>query len=107
MMSIYPVKFVTSLLVLVCFAPLGYAASECPDVNGDAVKPAQCANASNGATSTGSGLPEDALAEVKELDARMRFFTSIGFHKQSKERRDAIVAIYREHGVPVPEQYRD
>jgi len=106
-MSIYPVNFVTSLLVLMCFAQVCHAASECPDAKGDAVKPAQCADAASSATSTGSDLPEDALAEVKELDARMRFFTSIGFHKQSKERRDAILAIYEEHGVPVPEQYQD
>jgi len=100
-------KFLTSVLVCIFFAPLCHAADECPDANGDAVKQAQCADAANSGSSTGSGLPEDALAEVKELDARMRFFTSIGFHKQSKERRDAIVAIYKEHGVPVPEKYRD
>ena len=54
-----------------------------------------------------SALPDDAMAQVNELKAKMRYFTAIGFHKQSKEQRDAIAAIYAEYGVPLPDEYKD
>jgi hypothetical protein len=52
-------------------------------------------------------LPEDAMAQVKELDVEVRYFKAIGFHKQSKEKRDEIAAIYKKHGVPLPDEYKE
>ena len=51
-------------------------------------------------------LPADAAAQVNELKSKMRYFKAIGFHKQSKEKRDEIIAIYDQHGVPVPDEYK-
>lgn len=51
-------------------------------------------------------LPADAIAQVNELKSKMRYFKAIGFHKQSKEKRDEIVAIYEKHGVLVPDEYK-
>ena len=86
------------------FCSIGIAASECRDADGNIVDQSQCASEAG----SGAGqLPEDALAQVKELKAKMRYFTAIGFHKQSKEQRDAIAAIYSEHGVALPEEYKD
>ncbi|UCD69946.1 MAG: hypothetical protein JSW48_07875 [Betaproteobacteria bacterium] len=88
--------------ILLCFS--GSAASECRDADGNVVDETQCA----GEPPPGANqLPEDALAQVKELKAKMRYFTAIGFHKQSKEQRDAIVAIYAEYGVALPDEYKD
>lgn len=82
----------------------GFAASECRDADGNVVDQAQCVDSS---TATSATLPDDAMAQVNELKAKMRYFTAIGFHKQSKEQRDAIAAIYEEHGVPLPAEYRE
>ena len=52
-------------------------------------------------------LPEEAAAQVKELDVKVRYFKAIGFHKQSKEKRDEIAAIYEQYGVPLPDEYKE
>jgi len=52
-------------------------------------------------------LPEEAMAQVKELDVKVRYFKAIGFHKQSKEKRDEIAAIYEQYGVPLPDEYKE
>jgi hypothetical protein len=52
-------------------------------------------------------LPEEAMAQVKELDVKVRYFKAIGFHTQSKEKRDEIEAIYEEYGVPLPDEYKE
>ena len=82
----------------------GFAASECRDEDGNVVDQTQCPNSATGSSAT---LPEDAMAQVNELKAKMRYFTAIGFDKQSKEQRDAIAAIYAEYGVPLPGEYKD
>lgn len=87
------------------FYSSGFAASECRDAaGGNVVDQAQCADSVTGSSAT---LPDDAMAQVNELKAKMRYFTAIGFHKQSKEQRDAIAAIYAEYGVPLPGEYKD
>lgn len=53
-----------------------------------------------------AALPEEVMAQVKELDVKVRYFKAIGFHKQSKEKRDEIAAIYEQHGVPLPDEYK-
>ena len=50
---------------------------------------------------------EEAMAQVKELDVKVRYFKAIGFHKQSKEKRDEIAAIYEQYGVPLPDEYKE
>jgi hypothetical protein len=52
-------------------------------------------------------LPEEAMAQVKELDVKVRYFKAIGFHKQSKEKRDEIAVIYEQYGVPLPDEYKE
>ena len=80
------------------------AANECRDADGNVIDQAQCAN--NPAAGAGA-LPEDALAQVNELKVKMRYFKAIGFHKQSKEQRDAIAAIYQQHNMPLPDEYKE
>jgi hypothetical protein len=94
-------------VILFCaslYYPGGFAAGECRDAAGNVVDQAQCTAS---ATDSSTTLPDDAMAQVNELKAKMRYFTAIGFHKQSKEQRDAIAAIYQEHGVPLPDEYKD
>ena len=79
------------------------AAVECRDADGNAVDQAECSNA---VAPSADRLPQDAAARVYDLNAEARFFTAIGFHKQSRERRDEIARIYNEHGVPVPDEYK-
>jgi hypothetical protein len=80
------------------------AVAECRDADGSIVDEAQCA----GESSVGAGeLPEAAAARVYDLNVEARFFTAIGFHKQSRERRDEIARIYAEHGVPLPDEYKE
>lgn len=93
-----------SLLCSSLFFSSGVAASECRGADGNIVDQTQCASE----LAVGENrLPDDAMAEVNELKAKMRYFTAIGFHKHSQEQRDAIAAIYREHGVPLPDEYKD
>ena len=80
------------------------AVAECRDADGNVADQVQCASNS----SAGAGeLPEEAAARVYDLNVEARFFTAIGFHKQSRERRDAIARIYEEHGVPLPDEYKE
>ena len=82
----------------------GVAASECRGADGNIVDQTQCASE----LAVGENrLPDDAIAEVNELKAKMRYFTAIGFHKHSQEQRDAIAAIYREHGVALPDEFKE
>ncbi|UCH49962.1 MAG: hypothetical protein JSU95_09520 [Betaproteobacteria bacterium] len=81
-----------------------FAAEDCRDTNGNVVEQSQCAS------ETGAGgreLPEEAAARVYDLNVEARFFTAIGFHKQSRERRDEIARIYDEHGLPLPDEYKE
>jgi hypothetical protein len=94
-------------VILFCaslFYPGGFVAGECRDADGNVEDRAQCTNS---ATDSSASLPDNAMAQVNELKAKMRYFTAFGFHKQSKEQRDAIAAIYQEHGVPLPDEYKD
>jgi hypothetical protein len=80
------------------------ALAECPDADGNIVDETQCA----GESYAGAGeLPEAAAARVYDLNVEARFFTAIGFHKQSRERRNEIARIYDEHGVPLPDEYKE
>ena len=80
------------------------AVAKCRGADGNVVDEMQCARES----SAGAGeLPEAAAARVYDLNVEARFFTAIGFHKQSRERRDAIARIYEEHGVPLPDEYKE
>ena len=54
-----------------------------------------------------SSLPKEAQEQVDELKVKMRYFKAIGFHKQSGEARDQIVEIYKQNGVPVPDEYKE
>lgn len=81
-----------------------FAADGCRDANGNVVGPSQCASEPS---ASGGSLPEEAAARVYDLNVEARFFTAIGFHEQSRERRDEIARIYDEHGVPVPDAYKE
>ena len=97
---IRPALFVAAFLLgCQCFA-----ADDCRDANGNVVEPSQCASE---ASASGGSLPEEAAARVYDLNVEARFFTAIGFHVQSRERRDEIARIYDEHGVPVPDEYKE
>ena len=97
------------LITLMCLCLLmsnGYADNGCRDADGNVVEQAQCADDGNGAANA-SALPEEAMAEVNELNVKFRYFKAIGFHKQSKEKRDEIAAIYEKYGVPLPDEYKE
>ncbi len=51
-------------------------------------------------------LPAEALAMVKELDVKLRYFRAIGFHDRSNAQRESIVAIYEQHGLAIPDKYQ-
>ena len=100
-------KFVPFLLSLLFFAPVGYAASECSSADGKAPEPMSCTDGAIITAANESALPAEALAQVNELKSQMRYFKAIGFHKQSKEKRDEIAAIYATHGLALPDEYND
>jgi hypothetical protein len=83
------------------------AAGECRDADGNVIDQAQCAGDANASSSDASGLPDDAMAQVNELNTKMRYFKAIGFHKQSKEKRDEIAAIYEQYNVPLPDEFKE
>lgn len=89
------------LVVSTCLAD-----SECRDADGNRVGQAQCADGADASTANGPSLPEDALAQVNDLKAKMRYFKAIGFHKQSEEKRDEIETIYEQYSVPLPNEYK-
>ena len=95
------------IIFLVIFA-LGLIAgpvySECDDADRNAQ--AQCADAANKAGQATGELPEDALAQVNDLNVKLRYFKAIGFHERSNQKRDEIEAIYNEHGVPLPDEFK-
>ena len=83
------------------------AESECRDADGNIIDQAQCASSANASPSEMSALPQEAMAQVNELNTKMRYFKAIGFHKQSKQKRDEIAAIYQEYNVPLPDEYKE
>lgn len=99
-------KLITSLLAFFFLVPTCQADSECRDADGNIIKQAQCADGAGDSNANASGLPEDALAQVNELKVKMRYFKAIGFHSQSKQKRDEIEAIYKQYGVPLPDEYK-
>ena len=99
-------KYLVLLALVMLLPSVGYAAGECHDENGNTVDQSACENTSASAANT-SALPEDVMAVVTDLDAKMRFFTAVGFHDRSKEKRDEITAIYADHGVALPEKYKE
>jgi hypothetical protein len=100
-------KLVTSLFAFFLVASPCQADSDCRDADGNTIEQAQCANGADKSTGNASGLPEEALAQVNDLNAKMRYFKAIGFHTHSKEKRDEIEAIYDEYGVPLPDEYKE
>jgi hypothetical protein len=100
-------KLVTTLFVFFLVASSAWAQSECRDEDGNSVAQAECADGVNASAASASELPEDALAQVNELNVKLRYFKAIGFHKQSNEKRDEIEAIYDEYGVPLPDEYKE
>ena len=90
------------LVVSTCLAD-----SECRDADGNSVDQAQCADGAHASTANGPGLPADALAQVNELNVKLRYFKAIGFHEKSNQKRDEIEAIYDKYGVPLPDEYKE
>ena len=90
------------LVVSTCLAD-----SECRDAHGNSVDQAQCANGADAPNVNGPGLPEDALAQVNDLNVKLRYFKAIGFHEKSNQKRDEIEAIYDKYGVPLPDEYKE
>ena len=107
MINLDSMKFVPSLAVFMFFAITCDAASECRDADGNVIEQAKCAKVEDDTTAKDPALPEEVLADVKELEVKMRYFKAIGFHKQSKQKRDEIEAIYKEHSLPLPDEYRN
>ena len=106
MINVDPMKVLALLLAAMFFVLTSHAASECRNAQGEVIEQAQCDNGTTDATAKASDLPEEALAQVKELTVKMRYFKAIGFHAQSQQKRDEIAAIYNEHGVPLPDEYQ-
>ena len=99
-------KLITPLLAFFLVVSTCLADSQCRDENGNVADQSACEN-SSAAEANASALPEDVLAVLTDLDAKMRFFTAVGFHDKSKEMRDEITAIYADHGVPLPDKYKE
>ena len=95
------------LISAICLCLSGLAAGECRDADGNVIDQAQCTSGTNESSSEASGLPQEAMAQVNELNTKMRYFKAIGFHKQSKEKRDEIAAIYEKYNVPLPDEYKE
>ena len=94
--------FSVFLVVSTCLAD-----SECRDADGNSVDQAQCADGADASTANGTGLPADALAQVNDLNVKLRYFKAIGFHEKSNQKRDEIEAIYDKYGVPLPDEYKE
>ena len=99
-------KLITPLLAFFLVVSTCLADSQCRDENGNVADQSACEN-SSAAEANASALPEDVLAVLTDLDAKMRFFTAVGFHDKSKEMRDEITVIYADHGVPLPDKYKE
>ena len=101
--KVYSMKLVISVFAVFLVVSFAYAQNACQDAEGKPTDQAQCAESSDTKTQS---LPEEAAAKVKKLRVEMRYFMAIGFHKHSNERREAIAAIYAEHGVPLPKEFQ-
>jgi len=99
-------KRLVLLALAMLLSSVGYAADECRDEHGNTADQSACENSSASAANA-SALPEDVLAVLTDLDAKMRFFTAVGFHGKSKEKRDEITAIYADHGMALPDKYKE
>lgn len=101
-------KSAAVLLLAILFATTSHAEQHCRDADGKVIEPTKCTEATNDATATTTpSLPAEAVAEVKDLNARMRYYMAIGFHKHSKQKRNEIVAIYEKHEVPLPAEFQE
>ena len=105
-MKMKSMKLVTPVFVFFLVVSTCLADSECRDENGNTADQSACEN-SSASVANASALPEDVLAVLTDLDAMMRFFTAVGFHDKSKEKRDEITAIYAEHGMALPDKYKE
>ena len=106
-MNMKSMKLVIPLFSIFLVVSTCLADSECRDADGNSVDQAQCADGADASTANGPGLPADALAQVNELNVKLRYFKAIGFHKQSNQKRDEIEAIYDKYGVPLPDEYKE
>ena len=106
-MNMKSMKLVIPLFAIFLVVSPCLADSECRDADGNSVEQTQCADGADASTANAPGLPEEALAQVHELNVRLRYFKAIGFHKQSNQKRDEIEAIYDEYGVPLPDEYKE
>lgn len=101
-------KSVAVLLLALLFATISHAEQNCRDADGKVIESTKCTEVANSETATTTpSLPAEAMAEVKDLNARMRYFMAIGFHKHSKQKRKEIVAIYEKHEVPLPVEFQE
>ncbi len=98
-------KLVTFLVVFALGLIAGPVYSECEGADGDSQ--ANCAGGANETGEAAGELPEDALAEVNDLNVKLRYFKAIGFHERSNQKRDEIEAIYNKHGVPLPDEFKE
>ena len=102
LMKIVAVLFSGMLLVSVSNAGTG-----CGDADNASADQVKCAGDAVDTAAKASSLPKEAQEQVDELKVKMRYFKAIGFHKQSGEARDQIVEIYKQNGVPVPDEYKE
>ena len=100
-------KFVIPLFSFFLVVSTCLADSECRDAHGNSVDQVQCADGADAPNVNGPGLPADALAQVNELNVKLRYFKAIGFHEKSNQKRDEIEAIYDKYGVPLPDEYKE
>lgn len=99
---------VSATLLLLAVIPLSnHAANADCDTNQAASASSDCNGSQGEPTTPQSGLPAAATAEVDELRVFMRFYMSIGMQNRSREKRDAIAAIYARHGVALPDEYKN
>lgn len=102
LMKTFAVLLPGMLVVSVCYAGTG-----CDDAGNAGADQVQCTDETVGSAAQASSLPKEAQEQVSELAVKMRYFKAIGFHKQSGEARDQIVEIYEQHGLPVPDEYKE
>lgn len=98
---------VLSVTLLMSIANPSFA--DCSAGGGKAEATTECVTQTDAATTSDGGLdelPVEALSEVDELRVQMRYFMAVGMQKKSAEKRDAIAAIYAEHGVMLPQEYQ-
>lgn len=106
-MNMKSMKLAIPLLAIFLVVSPCLADSECRDADGNSVEQAQCADGADASTASVPDLPEEVLAQVYDLNVKLRFFKAIGFHSHSNQKRDEIEAIYDEYGVPLPDEYKE